>query len=403
MKKTSLKGVLAAGAVLLGSTVALAQDWPQWRGPNRDNKVMGFTAPQTWPKELTQKWSVKVGAGDSSPVLVGDKLYVFARQDGDEVTSCLDAATGKVVWQDKYATQPATGPAGGIHAGPRSTPAVAEGKVCTLGVRGVLSCLDAASGKVIWRKDTTGDLPRFFTACSPLIVDGKCIAFVGALTAFDLAGGEVKWKWTGDRASYGSPVLMTVAGTKQIVTPAQRSLAGIGVADGKLLWQVAFGGKYNSSTPIIDGQTVIYSNPGGGTVAYQIEKTDDSFAAKQLWKKSQVANQYNTPVLKNGLLFGLAPAGRAATNFFCMSEQTGDVLWTDSTQRGQCGTILDAGPFLVALTSDANLVVFQPSKEKYMQVASYKVAETPIWAYPILAGNRVFVKDRDALTLWTIE
>src|SRR5262249_10003173 len=246
---------VVAGTLLLAATSTWAQDWPQWRGPNRDNKVTGFTAPKTWPKELTKKWKVSVGQGHASPVLVGEKIYVFSRQGGDEVISCLDASSGNVIWKDKYATQPATGVAGGIHAGPRSTPAVAEGKICTLGVRGILSCLDAANGKVMWRKDTE-DWPRFFTAASPVIVDGLCIAFLGGddggeLTAYDLASGKSKWKWTGENPAYGSSALMTVAGTKQLVTLTSGALVGINVADGKLAWRVRFAGKYNNGTPII--------------------------------------------------------------------------------------------------------------------------------------------------------
>ena len=130
---------------------ALAQDWPQWRGANRDGKAAGFTAPATWPKELTQKWKVTVGKGDASPALVGDKLYVFARQEGDEITLCLDAKTGKELWRDKYACQPSNEPMG-RHPGPRSSPAVAQGKVVVYGVRGTLSCLDAATGKSRWRR-----------------------------------------------------------------------------------------------------------------------------------------------------------------------------------------------------------------------------------------------------------
>jgi outer membrane protein assembly factor BamB len=395
-------GVLAACAVLLGASWARAQDWPQWRGPNRDNKVVGFTAPQTWPQKLTQKWATRFGVGDASPVLVGNKLYVFGRQGGDEVASCLDAASGEVLWQDRYAARPATGPGGGIHAGPRSTPAVAEGKVCTFGVRGVLSCLDAATGKVVWRKDT-GDYPRFFTSSSPLIVDGTCIVFAGALTAFDLRGGEVKWTWDGEGPAYGSPVLMTVGGTKQVITPTARSLVGVGVADGKLLWQVPFRGKYNSGTPVVDGQTVIYSNPGGGTAAYKVEKKGEGFAATPLWNKSVSAGQYNTPVLKDGLLFGLGGAGRGAAYFFCMDARTGEMLWRDTTRRGACGAILDAGPVLLALTSDSELVAFQPSGKGYQEVAHYRVAEAPTWPAPIIAGNRVFVKSGDTVALWTIE
>src|SRR5687768_11027029 len=101
LRAVSLVSVAVWLAVGVGG-VAVAQDWPQWRGPGRDNKVTGFTAPAAWPKELTKKWQVKVGSGDSSPVLVGDKLYVFARQGDKEVTLCLDAATGKEVWRDEH-------------------------------------------------------------------------------------------------------------------------------------------------------------------------------------------------------------------------------------------------------------------------------------------------------------
>jgi outer membrane protein assembly factor BamB len=196
-------GVLLVCGLLAGGV--RAQDWPQWRGPGRDSKVAGFTAPATWPRSLTQKWKTPVGLGDASPALVGDKVYVFTRQGGEEVLSCLDAAGGKVLWQDKYATKAVSGPAG-RHPGPRSSPAVAEGKVCTLGVAGVLSCLDAGTGKVVWRKDSK-DWPRFYTASSPLIVEGKCVAYLGGqqgkggkgeVVAYDLAGGEPAGTWAGE-------------------------------------------------------------------------------------------------------------------------------------------------------------------------------------------------------------
>jgi len=192
--------------VVLSAADIWAQDWPQWRGPNRDNKVEGFTVPKAWPETLTKKWSATVGTGVSSPALVGDKLYAFGRIDGDEVTTCLNATTGKVVWQEKYSTAAVEGAARG-YGGPRSTPAVSEGKVYTLGVNGTLSCLDAATGQIVWRKGS-GEPPRFYTSASPLIADGKCIVFGSALTAFDVTSGEVKWKGPGG-TPYGSPVLMT--------------------------------------------------------------------------------------------------------------------------------------------------------------------------------------------------
>src|SRR6059058_5541447 len=110
MKRTIISALLTL-ALALSAGRSWAQDWPQWRGPNRDNKVVGFAEPKTWPKTLTQKWKISVGDGESSPALVGKKLYIFARQGGDEVTLCLDAETGKELWKDNYPASPVTGAA----------------------------------------------------------------------------------------------------------------------------------------------------------------------------------------------------------------------------------------------------------------------------------------------------
>jgi outer membrane protein assembly factor BamB len=404
----SSKTVLAICVVAIGASCTWAQDWPQWRGPDRDGKATGFTAPQTWPQELKLKWSVPVGQGDATPALVGDKLYVFTRQGDDEVTLCLDAQTGKEVWNDKYAAQAVTG-AAARHPGPRSSPTVADGKVVTLGVGGVLSCLDAASGKLVWRKDPFPKIvPRFFAAFSPIIVDGMVIAHLGgqgngAIIAHDLAKGDEKWRWAGEGPDYGSPALLTVGGVKQIATPTEKSLVGIGVADGKLLWQVPFAPvkmAYNAATPIVDGQTVIYGGKGRGTKAVKIEKQADGFVANELWSNPEVGVQFNTPVLRDGLLFGLSDAG----NLFCINAKTGQTAWTDATQRdrGGFGPIVSAGSCLLALPSSSELIVFQPTDKQYSEVAKIKVAQTATYAHPVLAGSGIYVKDAESLALWTL-
>jgi outer membrane protein assembly factor BamB len=393
--------------VLLWATGVFAQDWPQWRGPNRDGKVTGFAVPQAWPKTLSQKWKTTVGLGDATPALVGDKLYVAARQGGNEVTLCLDAGTGKELWRDKYAAEAVTGPAAS-HPGPRSSPAVAEGKVVTLGVGGILSCLDAANGKVLWRKDEFPKLvPQFFTGASPLAVDGLCIAQLGgknhgAVVAFDLATGNEKWKWAGDGPAYASPVLATVEGAKQVVVQTEKNLVGLAVSDGKLLWQVATpiqGRAQNAVTPIVDGQTVIYSGQGRGTTAVKIEKQGDGFSTKELWSNEKLGETFNTPVLKDGLLFGLSDR----SSFFCMNARTGKAAWTDNVRRDRFGALLDAGSVILALPGNSEFIAFQPSDKKYEELARIKVSDTPTYAHPVVAGNRIFIKDRDTVTLWTVD
>jgi outer membrane protein assembly factor BamB len=400
---------MVAGLVLISATCAFAQDWPQWRGANRDGKVTGFTAPENWPKQLTQKWKVTVGTGDATPALVGDKLYVFARQGDDEVTLCLDAATGKELWLNKYAAQAVGGPAS-RHPGPRSSLAVADGKVVTLGVGGVLSCLDAATGTEVWRKDPFPKVvPQFFTATSPIIVDGMAVAHLGgkgngAIIAFDLATGDQKWQWAVEGPEYSSPVLLTVEGTKQIVTLTEKSIVGVGLADGKLLWQLPFVPQrraYNAATPIVDGQTIIYTGAGRGAKAVKIEKQADGFAAKELWSNPEVAPQFNTPALTDGLLFGLSDSG----NFFCINAQTGQTAWIDTIQRDRGGfaAIVDAGSVILALPSNSELIAFRPSDKEYTELARIKVADTPTYAHPVIAGNRVFVKDQETVAMLTIE
>jgi outer membrane protein assembly factor BamB len=410
MKQAKLSKVMMVCCVfvIIAGTV-FADDWPQWRGANRDGKASGFKVPETWPKELTQKWKVTVGEGCATPALVEEKLYVFVRQGDDEVTLCLKADDGKEVWRDKYAAQAVTG-AASRHPGPRSSPAVVDGKVVTFGVGGVMSCLDAASGKLIWRKDPFPKVvPRFFTSMSPIIVDGMAIehfggAGNGALIAYELAGGNEKWRWGAEGPEYASPVVITVGGTRQIVTLAEKSIVGIGATDGKLLWQLPFvpvRRAYNSATPIVDGATVIYTGAGRGTKAVKIEKQGDGFTTKELWSNADLATQFNTPVLKDGLLFGLSDRN----NLFCINAQTGQTAWTDSTARGSrgFGAIVDAGSCLLVLPNDSEMLVFKPSGKQYEELAKIKVAETPTYAYPVIAGNRIFVKDQDSVALLTVE
>ncbi|MCX5644226.1 MAG: PQQ-binding-like beta-propeller repeat protein [Phycisphaerae bacterium] len=400
--------VAAVCAVVICAGSALAQDWPQWRGANRDGKASGFTAPAKWPGQLAQKWKTTVGTGDSTPALVGDKLYVFSRQGDEEVLSCLNAADGKEVWKDKYTAQAVSGPAA-RHPGPRSSPAVADGKVVTLGVAGVVSCWDA-SGKLLWRKDPFPKVaPKFFAATSPIIVDGKAIVHVGgqgngAIIAFDLASGDEKWRWGAEGPDYGSPALMTVDGVKQIVTPTEKSIVGIAVADGKLLWQRSFpiqGMAYNAATPIIDGQTVIYTGKGRGAKAVKIAKKGDGFEATELWSNADLAPQFTSPVLRDGLLFGLSDKG----NLYCLDAKTGKTDWTDATARDRQGftSIVDGGSCLVALPSSSEMVVFKPDGKQYEEIAKIKVSDTPIYAHPVLAGNRIFIRDAESVALLAVQ
>ena len=439
-----LKYVFTGCVLLICSTYVLAQDWPQWRGVNRDAKVTGFTAPLTWPKELTQKWKITIGEGtDSTPALVGDKLYVFTRKEGNEVILCLDAGTGKEIWSDKYEVPAISGVDRG-HSGPRSSPTVADGKIFILGVTGIFSCYDIETHKLLWRKnDFPGAFPRFHTAMSPIVVDNLCIghfgnATNGAVAAYDIATGEIKWKWpagTGNGPSYASPVVMTISGIKQVIFQTERNVVSLAAADGKLLWQVAaYGGRYVASSPVPDEKnSVIYGMGSNGIYALKITKEGDDFKTKQLWSNNQVSDEFNTPVLKNDFLFGLTQRN----NYYCVNTTTGATTWSvpaSSTASAGInnilltpagfgggrgggmggrgggmgggagyGSVVNAGSVMFGLTSNGKLVVFEPNDKEYKELASYQVSDGQTYSYPIIAGNRIFISDQTSLTLWIIE
>lgn len=398
---------LALGMVAL---TARAGDWPQWLGPNRNARATGFKAPAAWPKELTKKWTVTVGNGVATPALVGDKLFVFSREGdskgGVEVLRCLDANSGKEVWAEKYEVAfKASADAG--FPGPRSSPAVAEGKVVALGVNGTLSCHDAQTGKQDWRVET-GSFPRFHTSSSPLVADGLVVMQFGGekgggVTAYTLAGGKEKWKWADEGTAYASPILMTVGDTKVIIAETSGSVIALGLTDGKLYWKTPFavtGRGYNSSTPVASGQTVVFSGSGRGTRAFTLEKSGDTITAKEKWNNPDHSVIYNTPVVREKLVFGLT----SGNSLFCIDAESGKTAWTSETKGRQgYGSIVDAGPVLVALTPTARLVVYEPSEKEFKELANYKVADSDTYAYPVLDGNRLFIKDRDSVTLWTVD
>jgi len=403
--KCSLILVFACVSWAMLTLPATAQDWPQWRGPNRDGKATGFNAPKAWPKELSQKWKVAVGKGDASPAIADGKIYAFARQDADELLVCLDAASGKELWREKYESQAATEPMG-RHPGPRSSPTVAGGKVVCYGARGILSCFDAAKGTLVWRKDDfSGTWPRFFTASSPMVMDGMCIAQLGGeekggIVAYDLNSGNEKWKWTEDGSAYSSPALLTVGGTKMLAAMTAKKVVGVSVADGKLLWELPFpvpGRAYNAATPIVDGQTVIVAGSGRGTRAVKVEKSGDGFAAKEVWSNPDNAVQFNTPVLKGSQIYGISQKG----DLFCLDAQSGKTLWTAPLGGRDFGSIVDTGSTLVALTTQGKLTVFEPGDKEFKELASYKVAENETYASPVLAGNGIYIKDQDSVALWS--
>lgn len=393
--------------VLVQAPAVAAQDWPHWLGPGRNGTVSGFNAPADWPDSLTAGWHQEIGLGESTPALVGGRLYVFAREGKEEVILALNARDGARLWRHSYAAVAVTGPAE-PYPGPRSSPAVAGGKVVVLGVGGVVTCLDAGSGELVWRRDDfTNALPRFFTSASPLVEEGRCILHLGGpgkgyVLALALDTGRPQWTWAGEGPAYASAVLLTIGSSQQVVLLTEKNLVGLDFHTGELIWRLATPlkpGYWNSATPLVEGQTVYYTGQGTGTRAIRVEVTGEGVAVRELWHNDRLGTVYNTPVVYKHLLFGLSDRGQ----YFCLDARTGETMWVRTNRVSNFGTLLRAGNLLVSLTEKGGLVCLKPSRGRFEEVARFSVGEPPFYAFPVLAGNRVFVRNRQGLSLWTVE
>ena len=400
-------------STLLGCGVSVqAADWNQWRGQKRDGHVEGLAAPAKWPSKLAQKWRKEVGIGHASPLIVGEKVFVFSREGENEVIRCLALANGQQVWENHYPAPYEMNPAAQGHGkGPKSTPVYADGRVYTLGISGVLSCLDASSGKVQWRlafdKQYPKTSPLFGAAMSPIVDNGLLIAHVGgndkgAMTAFDAKTGRVRWRWTGDGPGYSSPILLTISGVRQLVTQTQQFCVGIAVESGKLLWSVPFTTPYsqNSVTPVAAGDLIVFGGTQQPTFALRVQKNGAGWKAERVWETREATLYMSTPVASRQRLVGMSE--RRSGQLFVLDAQTGKMLWTGEGRFGDNAAVLDAGSVLLALATDGALSVYKQNGTALTRLARYQLSDSPTWASPGLSGNRLLIKDQTSLTLWEI-
>jgi outer membrane protein assembly factor BamB len=456
-------------AAAFHSTTLRAQDWPQWRGPHRDGKTTApFAVPATWPATLTKKWDISVGSGVANPSFVSDRLYVVAREGENEVVRCLNAMTGDEIWKASYASAEPTGfgAGNGRFIGPRSSPTVSNGNVIILSANGLLSVYDATTGRPKWTKDEfVAKVPTFYTSSSPLVVDGLCIAQLGAgsgdglgaLVAYDLSTGQEKWRVPEGSPSYASPIAMTIDGMKVVVALSETQLVAVNVANGEVVWKLPLRqNRYNSSSPIADGQMLIIGGPGTrGLTAFKMTRQGDQLKEEEAWTYNDNQLIFNTPVLRDGALFGyntrdeifavkpdhttgwavsIVPPSAATSQFLLSESQTAfaqpqppgrgggnDQRRGGGQQRGRgqqrgggrnvgggerpgYGSVVDAGSVMFSLCPGGDLVVFAPNANEYQELARYKVStDGDVYSHPIVSGNRIYIKDRDSVALFTVE
>ena len=398
--------------------VVLASDWPQWRGPQRNGNTAETGLLAEWPKEGPKLvWQVNdIGAGYSTPSVVGDRLYLLSNQGLDnEFVQALEARDGKRIWSQTI------GKVGNPNQQPsypaaRSTPTVDGEWVFAFGSDGDLVCLERATGKVRWQKNVRADYggqPGIWAYSESPLVDGEAVVCTpggsnATLVALNKHTGELIWKCAipgGEQAAYTSALAIEVGGVRQYIQMLQKGLVGVEAKTGKLLWRydrTAKGSPAVIPTPVADGD-FIYSagarNGGGGA---RLKANGGIFEAEQVYFSPKLPTSIGGAVKAGDYLYGTS-----AGALLCLEFKTGTGKWDDRSIGAASLCYADGRLYLHGENGEVALVEATP--EAYREKGRFKPANPPdrgnskAWAYPVIAGGRLYLRDMGALWCYDIK
>lgn len=404
--------ILVVLLLLLVAPAASAQEWTQWRGPDRDGFVSAKNAPVTWPEKLDRVWRVEIGEGYSSPVVSAGRAFVHSRRDPEEVVTAINLADGKVIWEQKYqAGFKKNQYAVEMAKGPHATPLVIGDRLFTLGVTGMLNAWDTATGRKLWTRDFSPsiDTSKLFygTAASPLAVNGRLVVEVGSdvhggkILGLNPATGATEWEWSGVGPGYASPLVIETGKQAQIVALTQEVIVGLDAKSGKELWSVPFPDEWheNISTPLWTGTHLIVSGSRPGTHAFTIAEQNGKWQATEVWKNPDIAMYMSSPVIADGVVY--AHSSKKKGQFVAFDEKTGAIRWATEGRAGEHASLLLTPRHVVFLTNGAELIVAKRDAPAFTVERRYEVAESSTFATPVLLGSNILVRDATGLMLLT--
>lgn len=379
--------------------------WTNFRGPNRDGFYDEMPVLTKWPSQgLPLIWKAPIGLGYASFTIADGRAYTIEQRRQREMVAAYDINTGRELWTQGWnaAYTDSTGD------GPRTTPTWDEGRLYALGATGELRCIDAKSGAVIWGKNILTDNQasnlQWAMAASPLIVDDKVIVLPGgsggkAVVAYNKLTGAPVWKSQGDQAAYVSPMLVTLAGRRQILVEMASRVFGLAPEDGSLLWSQSWDTDMgiNVSQPIIVDKNRFFISSGYGKGAALVEVTGSgkSFAARTIWENITMKNKFNSSVLHEGFVYGLDEGILS-----CLDVNTGARKWKGG--RYGYGQVILASGHLIVLSDTGELALVKASPSEYSEVARFAALEGKTWNYPAIAGGRLFVRNDNQMAVYNI-
>ena len=371
-------GAIAAfvATVLLGVARLAAEDWPHWRGPNWD----GTTPEKVGTPDLARAdilWRAKVGKGWSSVAVVKDRCYTMGNADDRDTLFCLDATSGKVLWDKSYDCPD------GNYPGPRATPTVDAGRVYVLSRQGDLRCYDAITGDEKWAVKIAARPPSWGFTGSVRVFGKHILVNVGGQgLAFDKESGREVWGSTDGKSGYATPVVWQRSGQARVLVFSAKGLIAVRADNGRPLWSFGWETKYdvNAADPIVlpDGNIFISSGYDRGCTLL----TPDG---KRVWENTNMRNHFNTCVLKDGFLYGIDE-----NQLRCLDAKTGEVKWTEESPRK--GGLILADDTLVILGERGELILAKATPESFRAITRGPVIRGLCWTPPTLSGGRVFCR-----------
>jgi len=376
--------------------------WPAFRGPARDGLHEETSIRTDWPSQgLPLLWRQPIGGGYASFAIARGMAFTIEQRRQNEVVAAYDLNTGREVWTDSW---PAL-----FHEtlggdGPRATPTWDDGRLYALGATGEFRCLDAQTGKRLWSKNILADNQAenltWGMAASPLIVDEKMIVLPGnGVVAYHKLTGERLWKSLEEKQAYAAPMLVTLAGKRQILVVSGRHAAGLAVEDGAVLWEYPWTTQYdiNCSQPVILGENRLFLSAayGHGAAALEVTKTDSGFTVRPVWSNNRMKNKFSSSVLYQGHLYGLDEAILA-----CINADTGELKWKGG--RYGYGQLLLADGHLVVLSERGDVVLVKATPERHEEIAQFSALSGKTWNVPALAGGRLLVRNTTEMACYRI-
>src|SRR5262245_14233731 len=369
--------------------------WPGYRGQDRDGVYRG-SIRVSW-EGLTPIWKKPIGGGRASFAIAGGRAFTIEQRGRNEVVAAYDLMTGRELWTSAWPDRFSQWMGGG--EGPRATPAWADGFVFALGARGELRCLEAESGKLVWRTSILHDAGaknlRWGMAGSPLIAGDAVIVLPGgpagkSVAAYDRRTGKRLWTALDDKQAYVSPMQVTLLGVPQFLVVSAERLVGLSLDRQQVLWQFPWVTNHdvNAAQPIVIGDNRVFysSGYGEGAVVIELTKAGDRFDARQIWRNIRMKNRQSSSVVHDGFIYGLDEGILA-----CLDASTGELKWKGG--RYGHGQLLLAGDNLIVITEEGDLVLVAAAPDKLRELGHVQALDDETWNVPALADGILLVRN----------